>query len=144
MGIKIAKFYTASKYEKANWMRPYRELNTSLRIAASTAFGKKFYKVMNNSAFGKTCESKRNRCQVVIVRNAQSLLQRTQNFQIKSFKIFGKNMAAIKKCKKHIYWSKPTILGACVLGLFKIHMFQFHYTVMKTNFDCKVLYSDTE
>ena len=73
------------------------ELNTSLRIAASTAFGRKFYKGMNNSAFGKTSESKRNRDQVVIVRSAQIVLQRTQNF--KSFEVFGESMAAIKIAK---------------------------------------------
>ena len=77
--------------------------NASLRIAASTAFGKKFYKGMNNSAFGKTCESKRNCDQVVVVRNAQRVLQRTQNFHFKSFKIFGVSMAAIKIAKKADY-----------------------------------------
>ena len=141
--LKITKLHRASKFEQANWMRPYMELNTSLRIAASTAFGKKFYKGMNNSAFGKTCESERNRDQVVIVRNAQSVLQRTQNFQFKSFKIFGESMAAMRTAKKRIYWNKPTIVGACVLDLAKLHMFKFHYTVMKPNFDRKVLYPDT-
>ena len=53
MGLKITKLHRALKFEEANWMRHYMELNTSLRIAASTAFGKKFYKAMNNSAFGK-------------------------------------------------------------------------------------------
>ena len=91
MGLKITKLHRALKFEQANWMRPYMDLNTSLRIAASTAFGKKCYKGMNNSAFGKPCESKRNRDQVVIVRNAQSVLQRTQNFHFKSFKIFGES-----------------------------------------------------
>ena len=89
MGLKFTKLHRALKFEQANWMRPYMELNTSLQIAASTAFGKKFYNGMNNSAFGKTCESKMNRDQVVIVRNAQNVLQRTQNFHFKSFKIFG-------------------------------------------------------
>ena len=78
-------------------MRLYMDLNTSLRIAASTAFGKKkFYKGMNNSTIGKTCQSKRNRDQVVIVRHAQSLPQRTQNLPFESFKIFRESMAAIK------------------------------------------------
>ena len=53
-------------------------------------------------------------------------------------------MAAMKTAKKRIYWNKPTIVGACVRDLAKLHMFQFHYTVMKPNFDCKVLYSDTD
>ena len=94
---------------------------------------------MNNSAFGKTCESKRNRDQVVIVRNAQSVLQRTQNFQFKLFKTFGESLAAIKIAKKRIFWNKLTIVRGCVLDLAKLHMLQFRYTVMKPNFDCKIL-----
>ena len=53
-------------------------------------------------------------------------------------------MAAIKIAKKRIHWDKPTIVGACVLDLAKLHMFQFHYTVMKPNFDYKILYPDTD
>ena len=67
MGLKITKLHRALKFEQANWMRPYMELNTSLRIAASTVSGKKLYKGMINSAFGITCESKKNSDQVVIV-----------------------------------------------------------------------------
>ena len=40
MGLKITKLPRALKFKQANWIRPYMELNTSLRIAASTAFGK--------------------------------------------------------------------------------------------------------
>ena len=120
------------------------EQSTSLPIATSNAFGKKFFKGMNKSAFGKTCESKRIRDQVVTVRNAQSVLQRTQNFYFKSFKIFEESMAAMKIAKRRIYWSKPTIVGACVLYLAKLHGFRFQYTVMKLNFDCKVFYSDAD
>ena len=123
LGLKISKLHRALKFEQANWMRPYVELNTSLSIAATTVFGKKFYKGTNNSEFGKTCESKRNRDQVVIVRNAQSVLQRTQNFHFKLFKIFGESMAAMKMAKERVYLSKPTILGACVLDLAKLHIF---------------------
>ena len=100
---------------------------------------------MNNSAFGKTCESKKNRDPVVIVGNAQSVLQRTPNIHFKFFKIFGESMAAIKKMqKKRIYCNKPTILGAYVLDLAKLHLFKFHYTVIKPNSDCKVLNSDAD
>ena len=75
------------------------ELNTSLRIATSTAFGRKFYKGMNKSAFGKTCEFKRNRDQVVIDQNSRSVLQRTQNFHFKSFKIFIESVVAMQIAK---------------------------------------------
>ena len=39
---------------------------------------------------------------------------------------------------------KPTIVGACILYLAKKFMFEFHYKVMKKNFDCNLLYSDTD
>ena len=109
MGLKITKLHRALNFEQANWMRPYMELHTSLRIAASTAFGKKFYKGMNNSAFGKTCESKRNRDEVVIVRNAQSVLQGTQNSHFKSFKIFGESMAAMKTAETGFIGTNPLL-----------------------------------
>ena len=75
------------------------ELNTTLRIAASTAFGNKFHKSINNSASGKTCASKRNRDQVEIVRNNQSVLQKTQKFHFEKFKIFGESMASLEIAK---------------------------------------------
>ena len=41
-------------------------------------------------------------------------------------------------------WNKPTIVGATVLDLAKLHRFDFHYNVMKKHFNCFVLYSDTD
>ena len=38
----------------------------------------------------------------------------------------------------------PTIVGASVLELAKFHMYKFHYDIMKPNFECQLLYSDTD
>ena len=111
------------------------ELNTSLRIASSTAFDKKFYKAINNLAFAKTCETKKNRDQVVFARNAQRALQRTQNFHFKLLKIFRESLAEIKIAKNWINWNKPTIAGANVLDLPNLPLLQFYYTVMMPKFD---------
>ena len=48
----------------------------------------------------------------------------------------------MRKCK--IFWNKPTIVGATILDLSKMFMFDFHYNTMKQNFDCSLLYSDTD
>ena len=45
---------------------------------------------------------------------------------------------------KSIYWNDPTIVVATILDLAIYHMFSFHYNVIRTNFDCCLLYSDTD
>ena len=52
-------------------MKPYVELNTSLRAKASNDFERDFFKLMNNSVFGKTMENIRNRVDVRLVTNKE-------------------------------------------------------------------------
>ena len=39
---------------------------------------------------------------------------------------------------------KPTFVGATILDFAKFYMFQFHYNIIKKNFDATLLYSDTD
>ena len=45
---------------------------------------------------------------------------------------------------KIITWNTPTIVGATVLDLSKFYMYRFQYQVMRQNFQCRLLYSDTD
>ena len=50
-------------------MEPYIRMNTEFRKQAKSDFETDFYKLMNNSVFGKTMENLRNRVDVKIVRD---------------------------------------------------------------------------
>ena len=86
---------------------------------------------MNISCYRKTLESKRNRVNVKLLQTREGVLENSGNSLNKSVKIFDQTLVAVTCRTGHIFWDSPTIVGACILGLAKYHMFYFHY---KTGF----------
>ena len=142
--MKITKVHRVLKFKQELWLEPYITLNTNKRKSARNKFEEALYKLLNNSAYGKTCESKRKRVKVNIVHNAEETMQQISAFDFKTFKIFGDDLAALTSAPRVINWNVPTIVGACVLEIAKFEMYRFHYEIMKPNFDCRLLYSDTD
>ena len=144
LGLQVTKVHRVLQFEQSKWLQPYIQLNTMKRKASTNKFEENFFKLMSNSAFGKTMESKRKRLSIEIVRTQDELQKQTSKMWMKTFKIFNNQLAAITFAQRKIYWDKPTIVGATILDLSKRHMYWFHYMYMKPNFRTLVLYSDTD
>jgi len=56
-------------FDQEPWMEPYIRMNTELRKQAKSKYETTFYKLMNNSVFGKTMENLRNCVDVKIIRS---------------------------------------------------------------------------
>ena len=56
-GLIFKKVHRVIQFNQEAWLKPYIEKNTKLRTKAKHDFEKDFFKLMNNSIFGKTVES---------------------------------------------------------------------------------------
>ena len=144
LGLIVKKIHRVLQFRQSLSLRPYILLNTENRQRSVNNFQEGFFKLMNNSCYGKTLESKRNRVHVQLIRSIDETQRVTDKSLMQSLKIFDENLAAVTLKQTKIYWNKPTIVGACVFELAIFHMFLFHYKVMKNAFDCQLVYSDTD
>ena len=146
-GIKLKKIHRGIKFEESEWMKPYIDKNTNLRAMAKNNFEKDFFKLMNNSVFGKTMENIRNRVDVKLVNTKEKLRKLVAKPNLKSPpKIFNENLVSVHMRKTSLLMNKPIYLGMCILDLSKIIMFDFHYNYIKSKYadKAKLLFTDTE
>lgn len=125
-------------------MKSYIELNTKLRPNAKNEFEKDFFKLMNNSVFGKTMENIRNRVKIELVNNKKKAEKLISKPDFVHATIFGDNLISIRRKTGNIKFNKPFYCGMVIPELSKTLMYDFHYNYTKKKFNSNLLFTDTD
>ena len=146
LGLKLVEIHRGIKFEESPWLEKYIALNTNLRTKAKNNLEKDFFKLMNNSVFGKTMENIRNRVDIKLVNNREKAEKLTVKPNFKHCNIFSENLISIHMKKTKLTFNKPVYLGMCILDLSKTLMYDFHYNYIKQKYGdkAKLLFTDTD
>ena len=72
LSLKVTKVHRALEFNQSPWLKMYIDFNTQKRTAAECSFEKDFFKLMNNSVFGKTIENLRKRVNVTLINDPKN------------------------------------------------------------------------
>jgi len=117
LGMRIIGVHRVLVFTERVWLEPYVSHNFQQRSRAANAFHTNFYKLLNNSIFGKTMDNVRLYRDMRIVSSGAQLAK---------------------------YAKKPNYMA--VLDISKSIMYDFHYGVLKPLFGqrMRLLFTDTD
>ena len=144
LGVELLSVSKTLQYTQQDFLKSYIELNTNLRKKAANDFEKDFFKLMNNSVFGKTMENVRCRINFRLITTEEEAW-RVKN--LNRFTIFSDNLVGVHIQKKLINLNKPIYLGQTILDESKLLMNNFHYNFMLEKIpreDIDLLFTDTD
>ena len=127
-------------------MAPYVERNIEQRKLARNSFEKDFWKLANNSVFGKTCENVMNRFDVRLVNDRKKALKLVVKPNYKHFTIYNQDLVGIQMGLNKVKTNKPSYVGVAILDLSKILMYDFYYELVRPTWgdNAEVLFTDTD
>ena len=145
LGMKLKKIHRVLEFTQKPWMKRYIDFNTEKRTMAKNSFEKDFFKLMNNSVFGKTMENIRKRSNIKLETDPDHLLKLTRQPMYVSSKIFDENLVGVQMKKARLVLNKPSYVGFSILDLSKTLMYDFHYNYIRKKYpDAKLLFTDTD
>ena len=146
-GLRSDRIHRTIEFDQSPWLKTYTDFNTQLRTAAINDFEKDFFKLMNNSVFGKTMENIRKHRNIKLVTTEENYLHTVMKPNFKSGVLFGESLMGCEMGKIKVVMNKPVYLGQVILDLSKIVMYEFHYDYMVPKYSLeklKLCYMDTD
>ena len=144
-GVILKKIHRVIQFNQ-EWLKEYIDMNTEIRKQAKNDFEKDFFKLMNNSVFGKTMENVRKNRDSKLVSTDKKRNQIVSEPNYHTTKRFSEGLLAIEMKKIKVKMNKPAYLGWSILKISRTLMHEFWYDYIKPKYqdNAKLFYMDTD
>ena len=121
-------------------------MNTELSKNVKSELEKNFFKLMNNSVFGKTMENVRYHRDIKLVTSDKRRKRLVSEPNYHSHKKFSDHLMAIEMKKIRVKMTKPLHLGMSISDISKILVCEFWYDYINPKYGdrAKLYYTDTD
>ena len=116
LGLKVKKVHRVLEFNQSLWLKQYMDFNTEKRTQAKNSFEKDFFKLMNNSVFGRPMENLRKRVDVKLVTDEKKLMKLTSKPTFVTSKIFNEKLVGVHKIKETLNPERASICGYVYSG----------------------------
>lgn len=151
-GLIITKVHKVLEFDQSPWLEKYISFNSAKRADKNAGnFEKDYYKLMNNSFYGRTLMNVRGRSDIRFftseTNNYMKKAQKCRNSpQYLGEHAFNDDLAAIHMRRTKCVLNTPIYLGMCILDISKQHMYNYWYNTIKATYGdkAKLLMTDTD
>ena len=144
-GLILKKVHAVISFNHAAWLEPYIDMNAELRTNAKNDFEKAYFKLKNNSSFGKTMENIRKHRDIKLVNNKKrKFLASEPNYH--ATKHISEDLLIMEMKKHELYMNKGIYLGQAILDISKTLMYEFWYDYIKPKYanNVELCYMETD
>jgi hypothetical protein len=146
LGYQVTALHRVLWFTQSRFLADYINLNTRLRADAANEFEKRLFKLMNNAVYGKTIENVEKRVNVVLTSDDEAIRKYASRPDFQDIRLVGNGLTAILLRKGPAVYDKPIQVGAAVLDISKVHMYDFHYGYVRARYGdaARLLFTDTD
>ena len=127
LGLKVSRIHRGITFHQEDFLRPFIERCTKMRMMAPTTSEQNMWKLIANSVYGKLIEAVSKRVDVFFDRTAEDCLKHASSPLFKQAKICDEDLVLSFLRKKQIYMKQSHIVGFSVLEMSKFVMQSLYY-----------------
>ena len=140
-GVIVDKVHRALRFNQRPYFKEYIDHNTNKRASTNDKFRKDYYKLKNNSLYGKTVENIRKRKNIRLCNSDKKLMAYASKPNFHKTIDICEGLVAALMLKEDIVLNKPVYVGQAVLDLAKLRMYQLQYVDLeryRNEFNCSL------